>query len=183
MGPSPACRNGTCGGTCGRTFARHCDSPGCSRRSTSSGRHCNSPGCTGGIESSYSMASNTQDEKRPKNNPHSVAATDDESYSEVVWTVEASNRVLAIVLYPAVTKFNGLKLTVYAIDTWRKLKSKLNKLDPHFYDDGESPLARFAPTRAGLNMAYAMLGVSSDAQKKNDAIVDQLLAYRNRTLK
>ena len=187
MGPSPACRNGTCGGTCGRAVAHHCDSPGCTRRgvtsSSSAWRHCNSPGCTGGQSSSYSMPSNTQNKKRPKKNPHSLAATDDESYSEVVWTVETSSGVLAVVLYPAVAKFNGLKLAVYSVDAWMKLKDKLNKLDPHFYDDGESPLARFAPTRAGLAMAYAVLGTNGEVQKQHDAIIDQLLAYRNRALK
>jgi len=67
--------------------------------------------------------------------------------------MEASNdrHVLVLVQYPEVKKFHGLKLLIFSKPAWDKIDE--HRIDPHFYPDGQTPLARFIPNREGVEAA------------------------------
>jgi hypothetical protein len=123
-------------------------------------------------------------------NPHSLADTDNEGFSDVVWTFEfgsgAKEVVVAVIVYPAVQKFNGVKVAVFWKGHWDAIKDK-TKIDPHFYEDDKSPCARFPPTLQGINMALRF------AEAINDSPIDgrmrelkkaqELLTYKGRAFK
>lgn len=56
-----------------------------------------------------------------------------------------------IVKYLDCTNFDGVKVMVY-----RGKYSRKNKLDPHFTDDKNSPIARFRPDAEGIEMAKVL---------------------------
>lgn len=70
--------------------------------------------------------------------------------------------VLAEVLYPDSTNYEGRKVMVY----FAKLTDIANakELDPHFCDGGHlSPIARFAPTSTGRRAARMLCRLLSNA--------------------
>lgn len=79
------------------------------------------------------------------------------------YTVIRSERVgagvVAVVHYPDCTNFHGNKILVYedgeAFDAiWKRADGEpQGPIDPHFLEEGMSPIARFEPTTRGWEMA------------------------------
>jgi len=67
---------------------------------------------------------------------------------------EIGKFLILFVQYPDCTNFEGYKVLVYSGVTYDEIKSR-RVLDPHFTDSQSvpSPVARFTPTEAGLEMA------------------------------
>jgi len=55
--------------------------------------------------------------------------------------------------YPDCTNYEGDKILVYPPSVDVSLLVAKNKLDPHFFNLGDSPIARFEPTKKGWVMA------------------------------
>lgn len=57
------------------------------------------------------------------------------------------------VKYPDCTNYEGEKILVYdeGFNVDELIRSK--RLDPHFFTEGDSPIARFEPTKRGWTMA------------------------------
>lgn len=56
--------------------------------------------------------------------------------------------------YPDVINYEGNKILMY--DKNFDLELIKDRIDPHFFDEGDSPIARFVPTAAGLAMAVTL---------------------------
>lgn len=56
--------------------------------------------------------------------------------------------------YPDVENYEGNKILMY--DKNFDLRRLLERIDPHFFVLGDSPIARFVPTAAGLAMAVIL---------------------------
>ena len=102
--------------------------------------------------------SSTQGREPPRENPASLADQPEGDYSVVVRRVFSTD-VLVVVHYPAIQKFNGLKLACYTPEAWALASGKEGRLDPHFYGHPSSPFARFVPSREGLFRALRAVGV------------------------
>lgn len=61
--------------------------------------------------------------------------------------------IVAWLNYPDCTNYGGDKIVLYSLQDWFDATTE-NKLDPHFLKDAPSPLARFEPTRRGLELAF-----------------------------
>lgn len=58
---------------------------------------------------------------------------------------------ILVVQYFDVTNYEGIKVLVY--NKHFDLNKIKNRIDPHFFDKGDSPIARFIPTNGGIEMA------------------------------
>lgn len=71
------------------------------------------------------------------------------------WTLlevyEYTNAYVLMVRYHDATNFEGVKVMIYK-GKFRGLKKK-DKLDPHFSEDNNSPIARFRPDVEGVKLA------------------------------
>ena len=56
--------------------------------------------------------------------------------------------------YPDVQNYEGNKILMY--DKNFDLELLQDRIDPHFFTEGDSPIARFVPTAAGLAMAVIL---------------------------
>lgn len=101
---------------------------------------CGSDECIPTLEESRSPASRAPQNPDPRN--------------FVIRKVEQHGSFLiAEILYPDCTNFEGKKILVFKKISERQLRS-LKVLDPHFCDGGHlSPIARFVPTTAGWRYA------------------------------
>jgi hypothetical protein len=61
---------------------------------------------------------------------------------------------ILVVQYPDVLNYEGIKVLMYGKDF--DLKLIKDRIDPHFFKEGDSPIARFAPTPAGIAMAHLL---------------------------
>jgi len=73
---------------------------------------------------------------------------------EIIKTKAFGDLLIALVEYPSCNNFEGLKILVYEGVTADSLRSR-TEIDPHFSEDGFSPVARFEPTELGLRMAVS----------------------------
>lgn len=64
--------------------------------------------------------------------------------------------VIAMIIYPNCTNFEGRKLVVFRGATVQEIK-QMTTIDPHFYEDSKI-IARFAPTHDGYKMALKACG-------------------------
>jgi hypothetical protein len=66
--------------------------------------------------------------------------------------------LLVVVKYPDCTNYEGIKILLYKNTTIDILRAQ-GSIDPHFSENSifKSPIARFAPTKAGLDMAMEVL--------------------------
>ena len=69
--------------------------------------------------------------------------------------------VIAEVVYPDATTFEGRKILVYKDVEFSRILNA-DCLDPHFSRTGLSPVARFIPTTDGWKMAYSLAGVKTE---------------------
>ena len=61
---------------------------------------------------------------------------------------------ILVVQYPDVLNYEGIKVLMYDKNFDLKLIKK--RIDPHFFKEGDSPIARFEPTAAGIAMAHIL---------------------------
>lgn len=74
--------------------------------------------------------------------------------------IEIKKHLVLVVKYIGCTNYEGKKILVYANTTYNEIK-QYSQLDPHFHDDRKSsfksPIARFAPTDLGLQLAQQLV--------------------------
>ncbi len=58
------------------------------------------------------------------------------------------------VKYPGVKNYEGEKILMYPKDF--DLSKIDSRMDPHFFTEGDSPIARFEPTKRGWNLAATL---------------------------
>ena len=61
---------------------------------------------------------------------------------------------ILLVQYPDVSNYEGIKILMYGKNF--NLEKIKNRIDPHFFTDGDSPIARFEPTDYGFNLAQIL---------------------------
>jgi len=61
---------------------------------------------------------------------------------------------ILVVQYPNVLNYEGIKILMYGKNF--NLELIKHKIDPHFFDEGNSPIARFIPTPEGIEMAITL---------------------------
>ncbi len=59
-----------------------------------------------------------------------------------------------LVEYPGVTNFEGRKILMYP--QYFNTDVIVKRMDPHFFDKGDSPIARFEPTKYGWKLATTL---------------------------
>jgi len=61
---------------------------------------------------------------------------------------------ILIVQYPDVLNYEGIKILMYEKNfDLNKIK---DRIDPHFFKEGDSPIARFVPNEAGIELAKTL---------------------------
>ena len=61
---------------------------------------------------------------------------------------------ILVVQYPDVLNYEGIKVLMYDKDF--DLELIRYRIDPHFFKEGDSPIARFIPNDGGIEMARAL---------------------------
>jgi len=61
---------------------------------------------------------------------------------------------ILLINYPGVKNYEGNKILMYSKHF--DLNYLNNKIDPHFFTDGTSPIARFEPTKYGWELATTL---------------------------
>jgi hypothetical protein len=83
---------------------------------------------------------------------------------KILDSIAVGQYVVLDVQYPDCTNFEGRKVLVY----WgisKELLQKQTTLDPHFCDEGHiAPIARFAPTKEGIEMAMEFCVMRADGE-------------------
>jgi len=83
-----------------------------------------------------------------------VNSTPDPTNFTVVKTKIVNGYPILWVHYPDVQNYEGNKILMYDKNFDLELISK--RIDPHFFTEGDSPIARFVPTVAGIAMAVKL---------------------------
>lgn len=80
---------------------------------------------------------------------------------EILQAQEINGWTIAIVHYPGCTTYDGKKLLVFPCSSQKVRAQKL--LDPHFLESNDvlSPVARFEPTKRGIELA-TLLCIAKD---------------------
>jgi len=73
---------------------------------------------------------------------------------EIIDVHDCDGAIVAIVKYPDCTTYEGVKVLVYE-DAAAFERVRGGPMDPHFLPGASSPLARFAPTLRGIELALA----------------------------
>jgi len=83
-----------------------------------------------------------------------VGSTPDPKNFKVIKRVVVNDYPIYWVKYPGVTNYEGNKILMYP----RFFNEDLikEKMDPHFFDKGDSPIARFEPTSLGWKAAITL---------------------------
>ncbi len=85
-----------------------------------------------------------------------AAPNPDPNKWKVLEAHEENNWLVIRLKYEGCTNYEGEKILVYKNMTLIKLIN--NKLiDPHFFPNGVSPIARFVPTHEGWNLALKLI--------------------------
>ena len=87
-----------------------------------------------------------------KNNPNP-----DPSKFKIIERLSVEGYPLLWVNYPNCTNYEGNKILLYdkGCDVQKLIDEK--RLDPHFFKDGDSPIARFEPTPRGWQFAIHLI--------------------------
>lgn len=83
-----------------------------------------------------------------------VNSTPDPKDFEVIKRVVVNDYPIYWVKYPSVTNYEGNKILMYSKFFNEDLIKE--KMDPHFFDKGDSPIARFEPTKYGYGLAIKL---------------------------
>jgi len=80
-----------------------------------------------------------------------VNSTPDPTKFEIIKKININGYPIFMVRYEDVQNYEGVKILMYSKDFNTNLLEK--RMDPHFFDQGDSPIARFEPTEYGWNLA------------------------------
>ena len=83
-----------------------------------------------------------------------INSTPDPTNFTVVKKAITNGYPILWVHYPGVENYEGNKILMY--DKFFDLELLQDRIDPHFFTEGDSPIARFVPTAAGLAMAHIL---------------------------
>ena len=83
-----------------------------------------------------------------------VNSTPDPTKFEIVKKIVENHYPILWVRYPDVKNYEGHKILMY--DKHFDLELLKDRIDPHFFTEGDSPIARFVPTAAGWAMAIIL---------------------------
>jgi len=83
-----------------------------------------------------------------------VNSTPDPTKFEIVKEMVENGYLILWVRYPDVQNYEGHKILMY--DKYFDIELLQDRIDPHFFTEGDSPIARFVPTAAGLAMAIIL---------------------------
>lgn len=86
--------------------------------------------------------------------PIRINSTPDPTKFEIIETNIVNGYPILVVQYPDVMNYEGIKVLMYDKDF--DLELIKDRIDPHFFKEGDSPIARFAPTAAGIAMAIKL---------------------------
>ena len=75
---------------------------------------------------------------------------------EFITYIEKNNFLLVKIKYNNCNNFEGIKILIYKNIKFIDLANR-RSIDPHFSEEKPSPLARFAPTDEGWNMALRFI--------------------------
>jgi hypothetical protein len=91
------------------------------------------------------FSSNIRDDKTTNPDPSNFV---------IIKSERINDYLLILINYPDCTNYEGNKILVYD-----KLFafSNITKIDPHFFDQNDSPIARFEPTDRGWKMAISFV--------------------------
>ena len=136
--------------------------PGFSPGSTSSSKlhNCGSPGCTrrGTYENDprYTQADTRPADPVPVAGPKTRPMPKGD-FSKVIYEIQDPSWPLVLVLakYEDVQKYSGLKLMLFTTAAWQKVNK--SRIDPHFYPDQATAVARFEPSAAGIQLAVSLM--------------------------
>jgi hypothetical protein len=81
-------------------------------------------------------------------------STPDPTNFEVIKRVVVNGYPIYWVKYPGVKNYEGNKILMYPKFFNEDLIKE--KMDPHFFDKGDSPIARFEPTKYGFKLAIKL---------------------------
>ena len=90
----------------------------------------------------------------PLQEPEVVIIFGNKELREIVKKMIENGYPILWVRYPDVTNYEGHKILMY--DKFFDLELIQDRIDPHFFTEGDSPIARFVPTGAGLAMAIIL---------------------------
>lgn len=81
-------------------------------------------------------------------------STPDPTNFKIIKSIVVNGYPIFWVRYPGVSNYEGNKILMYPkfFDT-NQIK---NKMDPHFFTEGDSPIARFEPTKYGWKLATTL---------------------------
>jgi len=74
---------------------------------------------------------------------------------EIIWEENYYDHLILVVKYPDCTNYEGKKILLFDEGVTKKEIVRQGMIDPHFSDNPNyiSPIARFVPTKKGLNLA------------------------------
>jgi len=83
-----------------------------------------------------------------------INSTPDPKDFKVIKRILVNDYPIYWVKYPGVKNYEGNKILMYP----RFFNEDLikDRMDPHFFDKGDSPIARFEPTKYGLELAIKL---------------------------
>ena len=88
------------------------------------------------------------------NNVKRVNSTPDPTKFTIVKKVIVNGYPILWVYYPDVVNYEGSKILMYEKNF--NLDLIKDRIDPHFFTEGDSPIARFVPTKQGIKMAILL---------------------------
>jgi hypothetical protein len=88
------------------------------------------------------------------NEPVRVNSTPDPTNFEVLERNIVNGYPILLVRYPGVKNYEGRKILMYKKNF--DLSLIKNRIDPHFFTEGDSPIARFEPTTYGIVLAETL---------------------------
>lgn len=91
---------------------------------------------------------------KEKPETYRINSTPDPEKFEILDKKIINGYPILTVKYPDVLNYEGKKILMYKKDFDLKLIEK--RIDPHFFTEGDSPIARFEPTDYGLNLAITL---------------------------
>lgn len=90
----------------------------------------------------------------PEENIVRVNSTPDPTKFKILEQERVNGYPILLVQYPDVTNYEGKKILMYRKNF--NLDLIKNRIDPHFFTENDSPVARFEPTEYGFKLALIL---------------------------
>lgn len=83
-----------------------------------------------------------------------INSTPNPNHFKIIKQEIVNNYPILLVNYPGVKNYEGNKILMYSKSF--NLELIKNRIDPHFFTKGDSPIARFEPTDYGWELAITL---------------------------